>query len=215
MTELPFEPEAIIFDLDGTLLDTEPLYTEAAQAVLDPYGHVFSPDLKRRIMGGDAMQGARLTVEEYDLPIAPEEFLTQRQTHLDRLFPAAPEIPGADNYLRLLAAGGMTVGLATSSHSRYFEMKTEQRAWRPLFQQIVCGDDPELSRSKPEPDIFQLCARRLGVNTRAVIAFEDSRNGILAAKAAGMTVIAVNSPYVGPHDLIDADMIIENYLELS
>ena len=75
MKELPFKPQAMIFDLDGTLLDTEPLYSEAAQAVLDPYGHAFSRELKRRIIGGDSLKGAKMIVEEYDLPISAEEFL--------------------------------------------------------------------------------------------------------------------------------------------
>ena len=77
MTKLPFKPKAMIFVLDGTLLDTEPLYSYAAQTVLEGYGHVFSAELKRRIIGGDSLQGAKMTVETYGLPLSPEEFLLQ------------------------------------------------------------------------------------------------------------------------------------------
>ena len=211
---LPFKPEAIIFDLDGTLLDTETLYSDAYQAVMEPYGHHFSLEFKRRIMGGNSKQSAELTVDEYDLPMTPEEFLAHKQKRLEQLFPTAAEITGAGPYLEHISSQGITLGLATSSDSRHFEMKTAQRKWRSLFKQVVCGDDPELMKGKPAPDIFLLCAARLGIRTKSIIAFEDSRNGILAAKAAGMTVVAINSPYVSNSDLQSADIIIENFVKL-
>ena len=79
---------------------------------------------------------------------------------------------------------------------------------------MVCGDDPELDKSKPAPDIFLICAKRMNVNPTETIVFEDSKNGVLAAKAAGMTVIALNSPYTGSDDLDQADLIIESFREL-
>ena len=202
MKALPFKPRAIIFDLDGTLLDTEPLYTEAAQAVLDPYGYVFSSELKRRIIGGDSLQGARMTVEEYSLPISAEEFLSRRKVHLDRLFPTAQETEGAREFLTLISKNGIDPGLATSSYQFHCDMKISHRIWRPLFGTVVCGDDPELQRSKPAPDIFVLCAARMFVAPDKTIVFEDSKNGVLAAKAAGMTVIALSSPYTQPTHII-------------
>ena len=214
MKELPFKPQAMIFDLDGTLLDTEPLYSEAAQAVLDPYGHVFSHELKRRIIGGDSLKGARMTVAEYDLPISAEEFLTRRKIHLDKLFPTAAEIEGAGEFLTYISKKGVAPGLATSSHMLHCDMKIGHRTWRPLLRTVVCGDDPELKRSKPEPDIFLLCAARMSVDPAETIAFEDSKNGVLAAKAAGMTVIAISSPYIGPGDLDQADIVVDNFREL-
>ena len=214
MKELPFKPQAMIFDLDGTLLDTEPLYSEAAQAVLAPYGYVFSRELKRRIIGGDSLKGAKMTVEEYDLPISAEEFLTRRKIHLDKLFPKAAEIEGAGEFLTYISKKGVALGLATSSHMLHCDMKIGHRTWRPLLRTVVCGDDPELKRSKPEPDIFLLCAARMSVEPAETIAFEDSKNGVLAAKAAGMTVIAISSPYIGPGDLDQADIVVDNFREL-
>ena len=214
MTKLPFKPKAMIFDLDGTLLDTEPLYSYAAQTVLEGYGHVFSAELKRRIIGGDSLQGAKMTVETYGLPLSPEEFLLQRSTHLDKLFPTASEIDGASEFLSHISSNGIATGLATSSYKAHCEMKISHRIWRSLLKTVVCGDDPELDKSKPAPDIFLICAKRMNVNPTETIVFEDSKNGVLAAKAAGMTVIALNSPYTGSDDLDQADLIIESFREL-
>jgi len=84
-----------IFDLDGTLLDTEPLYTQAGQAVIAPFGKTFDPELKKRTMGGDSRTSAAIIIEHYGLPLSVEEFLSQRQEILLKLFPGAPEIVGA------------------------------------------------------------------------------------------------------------------------
>ena len=214
MTSLPTDPAAIIFDLDGTLLDTEPLYTAAAQRVLDPHGHVYSMELKRKVMGGDSMRSAQLTIDEFNLRMTAKEFLLAREVHLKALFPEAEEIPGAGDYLRHLYSTNVPTGIATSSHQHLCDLKINKRDWRPLLATVVCGDDDELHKSKPEPDIFLLCARRMGIKPEDVIAFEDSRNGVLAAKAAGMTVVAVESPYTSSEDLREADLIIENYRSL-
>ena len=214
MTSLPTDPAAIIFDLDGTLLDTEPLYTAAAQRVLDPHGHVYSMELKRKVMGGDSMRSAQLTIDEFNLRMTAKEFLLAREVHLKALFPEAEEIPGAGDYLRHLYSTNVPTGIATSSHQHLCDLKINKRDWRPLLATVVCGDDDELHKSKPEPDIFLLCARRMGIKPEDVIAFEDSRNGVLAAKAAGMTVVAIESPYTSPEDLQEADLIIENYRSL-
>jgi pseudouridine-5'-monophosphatase len=211
----PFTPTGMIFDLDGTLLDTEPLYTAAAQKVLDPFGHTYTLELKKRVMGGDSTRSAQLTIDEFDLPHTPAEFLAARERHLEILFPGAPEIAGAGEFLIRAAAQGINLGLATSSHQHLCDLKLDKRSWKDRLSVIVCGDDTQLQASKPAPDIFLLCARRLGVDPATTIAFEDSRNGIEAAKAAGMTVVAVMSPYTDDEDLIDADYQIIDFNQLT
>ncbi len=212
--KLPITPAAVIFDLDGSLLDTEPLYTQAAQKILDPFGHTYDLELKRRVMGGDAVRSAQVTIDEYRLPLSPQEFLAAREDYLKDLFPDAEEIEGAGAYLQYLAEKRLPIGLATSSNARLCELKIGKRHWKPLLQTIVCGDDAALKKGKPEPDIFLLCASRMGADPARTVAFEDSRNGIAAAKRAGMAVVAIESPYTTPDDLREADMAISDFCAL-
>ncbi|MEK9870748.1 MAG: HAD-IA family hydrolase [Gammaproteobacteria bacterium] len=214
MIKLPIDPIACVFDLDGTLLDTERLYTEAAQKILDPFGHTYSIELKRKVMGGDSIRSARLTIEEFDLPMTPQQFLDERETYLEALFPVAEEIKGAGDFIRHLTDIGLRQGLATSSHSHLCELKIGHRGWRERFAAVVCGDDAELQNSKPAPDIFLLCAARMGVDPASTVAFEDSRNGIEAARAAGMFVIGIESIYTTPEDLVAADLTVPDFYTL-
>jgi HAD superfamily hydrolase (TIGR01509 family) len=214
MIKLPINPIACVFDLDGTLLDTERLYTEAAQKILDPFGHTYSIELKRKVMGGDSIRSARLTIEEFDLPMTPQQFLDERETYLEALFPVAEEIKGAGDFIRHLTDIGLRQGLATSSHSHLCELKIDHRGWREQFAAVVCGDDAELQNSKPAPDIFLLCAARMGVDPASTVAFEDSRNGIEAARAAGMFVIGIESIYTTPEDLVAADLTVPDFYTL-
>jgi pseudouridine 5'-phosphatase len=206
-------PAALIFDLDGTLLDTEPLYTKATQRVLDAYGVTFTMELKQQIMGGDSIAGALTVIRHFELPLTPEAYLKERESHLLKLFLDAPEIPGAADFVRSFA-GKIPMGIATSSHKYLYDIKMRHRDWN-LFDSIICGDDARLKRGKPEPDIFLLCAADLGVAPADCVAFEDSRNGLLAAKAAGMRVIAIDSPYVKPDAFEEAERTIRHYNELT
>ncbi len=211
MTVFSTLPQAIIFDLDGTLLDTEPLYTRAMQRVLKPFGHTYTLALKKKSVGGDSHRSAQLAIDEFGLPHTSDELLTEKESYLRDLFPDAGEIKGAGAFIFRAAANGIRLGLATSSHRHLCELKLQNRSWIHLLDTIVCGDDDELTAGKPAPDIFLLCAARMGVAQKDVVVFEDSRNGIEAAKAAGMTVVAVMNPYASATDRRLADYTIEDY----
>ncbi len=209
------KPSALIFDLDGTLLDTEPLYTIASQRVLDPYDQFFSPELKKQCIGRDSRQSAQITIDHASLPLSVDEYLAQRETHLLSLFEDPPEIPFAEHFLSSAYQMGIPLGLATSSHQHLCSLKLGRKALASQFEKIICGDHPSLQKGKPEPDIFLLCASEINVDPRRCIAFEDSPAGIQAATSAGMKVIAINSPYVDAADLADAELIINGYDELA
>ena len=124
------------------------------------------------------------------------------------------KLPAAGEFITALGTTDLPVGLATSSHQHLCELKLGNKPWRKHFHQVICGNHPLLRHGKPAPDIFLLCAQVLGVDPRQCIAFEDSPNGIAAAVAAGMSVIAVNSPYVEREQLNDAILVIDSYHEL-
>jgi HAD superfamily hydrolase (TIGR01509 family) len=204
-------PKAVIFDLDGTLLDTEPLYTTATQRIIDPYGKIFDQSLKRKIMGGNSRVGAATVINDLALPLTVDEFLDQRAAILIELFARSPEISGAGDFVRMLSQRQVPMGLATSSDRNICDIKLAGHSWSSCFDHVFCGDDAQLKNSKPAPDIFLLCAEALVVDPELCIVFEDSPNGILAGNAANMTVIAIDSPHVNPGDLDDAAQIVRDF----
>ncbi len=216
MNHLLDNPAAgMIFDLDGTLLDTEPLYTEATQKLLAPYGHTFTLELKKRCMGRDSKISAQIVIDEFGLPMTIDEYISGREVYLIELFETSPDITGAAEFINTLAQCSVPIGLATSSHKHLCDIKLSKKIWKRDFQAIICGDNEAVIEGKPAPDIFLACAKQIQVAADNCIAFEDSPTGIAAARSAGMKVVAINSPYVELEDLQHAEIIVDDYQELQ
>lgn len=180
---------------DGLLLDTETHYTTAQQKVLEPLGVEFTFELKTMMMGKRAIEAAQALIDATGLHdrITPLEFVERREAVLDALFPTSELMPGADKLVRHLHARGVHMAVATSSHRRHFDAKTQRHGdFFALFSHVVTGDAVE--RGKPHPDIFQKAAGLFSappVDPGAVLVFEDAPAGVTAAKAAGMRCVLV------------------------
>jgi pseudouridine-5'-monophosphatase len=181
----------VIFDLDGTLLDTEPLYTIAAERVCAGYGASFTLELKRLIMGGDTESGAELVVRTLSLPIGASAYIEERERVLEQLFPSLEPKPHAPALVDELTKRGVAMAIATSGHRRITREKLAYQSFLDPITTQVCGDDPRLARGKPAPDIFLLAARELQVAPECCVAVEDSVLGVQAAVAAGMRTVAL------------------------
>src|SRR6185436_1215305 len=189
----------VIYDLDGLLLATEPFYTQVTMKIVSRYGHTFDWGLKSRMIGKRAIDSARILVDALKLPIRPEEYLRERESMLAELFPTAEPMPGAVRLTLHLAKHGIPQAVASSSDRRQFELKTmRHRNWFERFQCIVLGDDPEVRRGKPAPDIFLTAAARMGAKIESCLVLEDAPSGVEAARAAGMSVVAIPNPGMSP-----------------
>ncbi len=208
-------PSAAIFDLDGVLLDTEPLYSQATQSITERYGKTFDWELKRKMMGGDAVTGARLVLDTLGLPMSVDEYLEERRQLLEQLFVAAPAMPGVEQWVQALQGRGLRIAVGTSSIRPLCEIKWGSHTWLRELEPKVCGDDPAVEHRKPEPDIFLVAAARLGVEPADCVVFEDSPAGVSAARCAGMQVIALRAQQLDPSYLAEADLVVDGYHELS
>ena len=204
----------VIFDLDGVLLDTEKLYTEATQTVVGEFGKTFDWSLKSQMMGRHELEAAALLVKTLELPISAEEYLKRQLPIAEDLFRSATEVPGAEAFVAVLAARGHALAVGTSSTLRLYQLKTGHLSWFSAFSAVVSGDHPEVHALKPAPDIFLAAARAIGGDPARCLVVEDSPAGVLAARAAGMSVIAIPDAALSASRFEAADLIVRSYAEL-
>ena len=199
----------LIFDFDGLLLNTEPIYCRVNDIIARRYGKAFTTDIHRKIMGRQAIDCAQILVKELDLPLTPEEHLQARNELIFDMLPEAKPMPGARALTQRFYDLGIPMAIATSSAEVTFKLKVKHYAdWLETFSAIVLGSDPEVKNSKPAPDSFLVAAKRLKADPASCLVFEDSPAGVKAGKTAGMSVVAVPAAHMERDLYSEADEII-------
>jgi len=185
-------PAACLFDLDGLLLDTEPLHARAWRDAARSFGSHLDQGqllaLRGRRRNECADQVLAWIRSEGHTCEGREALLAVRQPIAERLLAQAPAMAGAERLVRSCHGRGVLMALATSSSRSAVALKAAPHRWLELITTRVHGDDDELGAGKPAPDVFLLAAARLGVEPTACWAFEDSPAGARAASAAGCRV---------------------------
>ncbi|HYM45792.1 MAG TPA: HAD family phosphatase [Solirubrobacteraceae bacterium] len=197
-------PEAVIFDNDGLLLDTEEAWTRAERTLFARRGRVFTIEHKRSLIGS-ARPAAALKLEAM-LELAGQGGELIDELHelvMEEALAGVAPRPGALELIERLAGGGVGLGVASNSRREFVERTLESAGLlRGPFATIVSVEDVE--RPKPAPDIYVEACRRLGARPDASVALEDSPTGVAAAAAAGMYVIGV--PYFEDGELPGSDL---------
>jgi pseudouridine-5'-monophosphatase len=206
----------VIFDLDGLLLDTEPLIDQVNRTIAGYYGKQLDPSIKSKIAGRCAADSAQILIDLLDLPLTLEEYLQHKDQLIDNIYPKAQPMPGAIDLVQHLHRHRIPQAVATSSSQRPFGLKTmHHQSWFSLFDCIVTGDDPEIKFGKPSPDIFLIAAMRLGVRPSQCLVLEDSPSGVIAGRLAGMSVVAVPGASLDLELYQSANQIITSLAELD
>ena len=191
-------PAACLFDLDGLLLDTEPLHARAWREAAEHFGITLSQADLLRLRGRRRKDCAHLVREwirhRTGRPPTEEALLGVQQPVARRLMPGAQPVDGARDLVVRCQELGVPMALVTSSTEEAVALKEAPHAWLAAITVRVHGDDPALAAGKPAPDPYLLAAERLGVEPSHCWAFEDSLAGTQSALAAGCRVYMLLSP---------------------
>ena len=206
---------AVVFDLDGVLLDSEQVWNEAKEELVREQGGRWREEAPRTMMGMSSLEWSRYLHYELGVPLEPEAISEEVVRHLERIYrDRLPLVDGASEAVERLAAS-VPLGLASSSNREIIDLFLELSGLASRFAVTVSSE--EVERGKPAPDVYLEVLRRLETDPADSVAVEDSENGIRAAKAAGMRVVAVPNPHYPPEPeaLAEADDVVRSLHELT
>ena len=198
---------AVTFDMDGLMFNTEDVYTLAGTALLARRGCLFTPELKDAMMGLPPRAAFEVVIDWHHLH-EPWDVLAaeSNEIFLDLLGGRLTVMPGLLELLAALERAGIPKGVATSSGRRLTDACLAPFQLAPRFRFILTSED--ITRGKPDPEIYLLAARRFGVPPEKMLVLEDSQNGCRSAAAAGAFTVAVPGEHSCRQDFSAANMVI-------
>jgi HAD superfamily hydrolase (TIGR01509 family) len=207
--------EAVVFDLDGVLLQSEEVWDAVRERYVRERGGRYDEDVQRAMMGMSAPEWSRFLHEEAHVPDDPDEINSEVVRRMLEAYERdLPLLPGADAAVQR-AAAAFPLGLASSSNRAIFEEVLELAGIAACFRATVSSEEVPLG--KPAPDVYFEAAARLGVAPERCTAVEDSHAGIRSAKSAGMRVVAIpNAAYPPDEEALEqADAVVRSLDELT
>lgn len=210
--------KALLFDFDGLILDTETPDFEVWQAIYREYGQYLAPEMWGQIVGG--MGASQFDPAEHLVSLVGDGLTIDglRRRHKiesDALVLAQPILPGVEETMNAARQHGLRLAIASSSPHSWVDANLTRLGLFERFEAVICADDIPPGRTKPNPDLFLKATEALQVNAREALAFEDSPNGVRAARSAGIFVVLVVNPMTAllKHDA--ADLALGSLAELS
>jgi HAD superfamily hydrolase (TIGR01509 family) len=205
---------AVVFDLDGVLWDGEPLYHEAFNVVLEPYGYSVTSEDYVNIIGHSVEAAWGWVLNNFKIREDPEKFLRRyNEAVLELLAQPVEPLPGVRELLAELRSRGLPIGLASASLRQWVNATIRGLHIENAFDATVSAS--EVEHSKPAPDLYLAAAEKLGIPPGDCLAVEDTGAGIAAAKAAGMFAVQVRASSTALPPLPQADLVIDDYSEFD
>lgn len=213
---MPTSIKAILFDHDGTLVDSETTHYQLWNGVLEPYGVSLSSELYgRHCSGTPTTEIASYMVDRFGLRVRPSVLAGAKESAMRQylLEQAYPLMPGALDAIRYFRNRGLRLGLVSGAIRESIEASLRAHNIVGIFATVVSADD--VLRTKPAPDCYLLALQRLGVDPAECLAVEDTESGVAAAAGANITCLAVPSALAGDNDFSAAKAIFQDLAEAT
>jgi HAD superfamily hydrolase (TIGR01509 family) len=202
--------DALVFDLDGLIVDTESVVQNVWLSIFERHGCSFTEEEWSHVVGGEGdFRPLDVLHERSRGPVVGVASLLETiQTQIEVRLEGIAPLPGVVSWMEDARTLGVHVGVASNSPRAWVETRLNQAGVRDLIDAVSCRDESE--NAKPAPDIYLKACDRLGVAPHQSVAIEDSRTGVASAKAAGLRCIAVPNGLTRRHDLSAADLIVDS-----
>jgi beta-phosphoglucomutase family hydrolase len=206
--------KAVIFDLDGVIAETEHVHIQAEKETMLKHGVKISADELHEYTGTTAKEMFTALIKKYELPTTFEEIFNDKEEIMFKLLEKEVEpTKGVIVLLLKLRQRRIKLGIGSSSHKRLIEYVLKKLNITSLFDAVIGAED--ILNSKPNPEIFLTCAKRLHSKPSVCLVVEDSKLGVEAAKNAGMKCLGYRNPNSGNQDLSKADVVISDFSKLN
>lgn len=207
--------KAIIFDMDGVLIDTEALKMDAHRRVLESYGVKLEEKFYLPLIGTTRLNICRKLKARYKLLATPEELALKKVEEYKQIIRRRLEaIPEAVDFLKRLPKKKFRIALCSTQNKAFIKNQLRKLHLLHYFEIITSGED-EVVASKPDPAVYKLTLKKLGLKANECIAIEDSEVGVIAAKKAGIYCIAVPNKYTKHQDFTKADKIVRSLAKVD
>ncbi|MFH2203289.1 MAG: HAD family phosphatase [Elusimicrobiota bacterium] len=207
---------AALFDLDGTLVDTEPIHCASTNRVLEPLGARMTYEETFQYIGWSEIPFWEDLVRRFNLRVDPHELKARRSAAYIELIGSGrlEPLPGARELLRACRAAGMPCAIASSSPREQIAANLRASGLADFFQATISGHD-DVERGKPHPDIYLAAAAAVGVAAAEAVAFEDTVTGVRSASAAGCLVVLIPRPYTGGLEGLQPDFAVASLADIE
>lgn len=214
--ELNMALKAVLFDMDGVIVDTEPLHRKAYFKMFEDLGIPVSEELYTTFAGASTQKVCRTLLQTFSLKTTIEEMSGSKRFHFKKLFYSDQEfdlLPGVRELMQHYYENNIKMVLASSATGATIDMVFEKFNLAPFFVNKISGAD--LKESKPNPEIFQIASKLAGESTKNCMVIEDSTNGILAARRADIFCAAYKSEHTHLQDYTHADIVVSEFRDLE
>lgn len=205
--------KAVIFDMDGVIINSEPLHQKVEREIVEELGGKLSDDDVASFVGATDYSMWSKIKEKFNLELSVEKLIEIKKERFMKEIDEIQLVPNFMNFMLTLHKEGYLMAIASSNNRKVVDAIVNKFQLYKYMKFIISGE--EVKRSKPDPEIFLTAAKKMNVTPSDCIVIEDATNGVKAAKAAGMKCIGLKNAYTGNQDLSEADLIIENFNELN